>query len=113
MELKTIVLYDRTRVLPQTLEAIIGADEKSITIPVDRQELDAWTVLQIPVLTKTEARSLRAVVLCNRQRIAPDTLLAIAESENGSLIPVDPVELDSFTVMVFHLPGIKKLAGKK
>jgi len=113
MEMKTIVLYDRTRVLQTTLEAILDSGEKSITVPVDRQELDAFTVLQIPILTKTEARNLRVVVLCNRQRIAPDTLKSIAESENGALIPCDPVELDSFEVMLFHLPGIRKLAGKR
>lgn len=108
MELVVVTLYDRTRIQPDTLRALQAAKSHGV-FPVDQQELDSWTQLFIYKPLKKDRLRLRCVILANKRGISPDTCTAIEAAENGAVIPVDPVELDAFTPMVFHLPSLKKV----
>lgn len=107
MELVVVTLYDRTRIQPDTLKALQSTTHG--VFPVDQQELDSWTQLFIYKPLKKDRHRLRSVILANKRGISPDTVAAIEQAQNGAVIAVDPVELDAFTPMVFHLPSLKKV----
>lgn len=45
--------------------------------------------------------AIKRVVLYDKRRIQPETIELITKAKDGTLIPVDPVELDAFTVLTF------------
>jgi hypothetical protein len=47
---------------------------------------------------------IRTVILYERNKIRPETLLAIAESKDGALIPVEASELNAFMPLNIVIP---------
>ena len=113
MTLTIVTLYDRTRVLPHTLEGLMEA-ERDRVLPVDPQELPCWRQLFIYRPTGKQSHlHARSVVLANKRRISPDTVEAIETAENGAVIPVDPAELDAFLPIVLPIGQLRKLLKGK
>ena len=47
---------------------------------------------------------IKPVVLYDRQRVRPQTILALAECKPGALIPVERSELEAFQSILVHVP---------
>jgi hypothetical protein len=61
--------------------------------------------------------NMRSVILYHDKRARPETLKkiqkAIDSGENATMIAVDPMELDSFTQLIFFEPEITRVVEEK